>query len=497
MKKVVFLTGATGTMGFETLKKLLENQDELQTRVLARDSKKNREMLAPYLDRIEVLWGDLKDDDLLKQGVTGADYVLHIGALVSPMADAYPEETLRINYGSTLCMLKAIKELGQKDATHFVYIGTIAETGDRMPPIHWGRVGDPLKPSIYDYYALSKLYSERAVIESGLKYWVSIRQTGMMPSNEAAAGLPILSHHPANNVLEWSNAEDSGNLMRNICTMAPDRFWRKVYNLSGGVDYRQTNFTQYINQGMDERLLMEPNWMALHNFHGHYYLDADELEAVVPFRTKSYKEFMGEMNAKSYQKMQMAMQADPNFKPPTLDEMRAGFKAAISKPGGVLQFVADNDEERIKVWFGSREKYEAIPKTWDEFILYKPLDLPGKPLDRGFDETKPVEELDIADMQQAAKFRGGECLSETMVKGYLYTPLKWRCAQGHEFEACPYTVLFTGHWCQECLCGEWRFGEMAEESPFFAQVWEPLHKGEEPFRVKMVIDATDIEKLYN
>jgi len=73
MKKVVFLTGATGTMGFETLKKLLENQDDLHVRVLARDSKKNREMLAPYLDNIELLWGDLKDDDVLKQGVTGAE----------------------------------------------------------------------------------------------------------------------------------------------------------------------------------------------------------------------------------------------------------------------------------------------------------------------------------------------------------------------------------------------------------------------------------------
>lgn len=497
MKKVVFLTGATGTMGFATLVKLMENQDELHVRVLARDSKKNRDLLAPYLDKVELLWGDLKDDDILKQGVTGADYVLHIGALVSPMADDFPEETMRINYGSTLCMLKAIKELGQKDTTRFVYIGTVAQTGDRMPPIHWGRVGDPMKPSIYDYYALSKVCSERAVAESGLKYWASIRQTGMMPSNEAAGSLPILSHHPYNNVLEWSNAEDSGNLMRNICTMAPEQFWGKAYNLSGGVDYRQTNMTQYMNLGLDERQVMEPNWMALCNFHGHFYLDADDLEAVVPFRTKSYRQFMDEMNAKTYQQIQMAMAADPNFKLPTMEETRAGFKAAISKPGGVLQFIADGDEERIKVWFGSRERYEAIPKTWDECILFQPLNLPGKPMDRGFDESKPVEELDIADMKQAAAFRGGECLSETMVKGDLYTPLKWRCADGHEFEARPYTVLFAGHWCPECLCGEWKYGEMAEKNPFFAQVWTPLHKGEEPFRVKMVVDAKDIEKLYN
>jgi hypothetical protein len=160
-----------------------------------------------------------------------------------------------------------------------------------------------------------------------------------------------------------------------------------------------------------------------------------------------------------------------------------------------LQFVADGDEERIKVWFGSRKKYEAIPDTWDSIVLAKPINLPAY-LDHGFDESKPTEELDIADMRQAAEFRGGKCLSETMTKGDMYTPLKWSCAFGHEFEATPYLILFAGHWCKECDCGEWKYGEIADVNPFFAQVWKPLHEGEENYRVKMVCDAKVIERLY-
>jgi hypothetical protein len=41
---------------------------------------------------------------------------------------------------------QAIKEQKRVDEVKLVSIGTIAETGDRMPPIHWGRVGDPIKP---------------------------------------------------------------------------------------------------------------------------------------------------------------------------------------------------------------------------------------------------------------------------------------------------------------------------------------------------------------
>lgn len=493
MKKVVFLTGATGTMGRETMKKFMENKDEFLLRVLARPSEKNHKILEPYKNDVEIIWGDLKDDDKLLEGVKGADYVLHVGAFLSPFADEHPKEAMEINYGSTISMLRSIREFGQNDTTHFVYIGTVAQTGDRMPPIHWGRVGDPLKPSIYDYYALSKCAAERAVIESGMKYWVSIRQTGMMPVNPASGEYAIISHQPYNNCIEWSNAEDSGNLMRNVCLdSVPEKFWRRVYNLSNGADYRQTCASFSMSLGGDIRKTSEPNWMATGNFHGHFYTDADELEKLVPFRTKSYDQQIREI-MEGY--AEAAKAAGPDFVMPTPEQQKEHTKAVISQPGGVLQFVADGDEERIKVWFGSREKYEAIPRSWDEVVLAKPIDLPNY-LDHGFDESKPVEELDIEDMRQAAEFRGGKCLSESMTKGDMYTPLKWSCAFGHEFMATPYLVLFAGHWCKECVCGEWKYGEIADVNPFFAQVWKPLHKGEENFRVKMIADAKMIDEKY-
>lgn len=59
-------------------------------------------------------------------------------------------------------MIKAIKEQPDPDKVHFVYVGTVAETGARTYPIHWGRVGDPINPSIFDYYALSKVFWKMA-----------------------------------------------------------------------------------------------------------------------------------------------------------------------------------------------------------------------------------------------------------------------------------------------------------------------------------------------
>ena len=96
-------------------------------------------------------------------------------------------------------------------------------------------------------------------------------------------------------------------------------------------------------------------------------------------------------------------------------------------------------------------------------------------LDHGYDELKPTSELDLIDIQDAAKFRGGACLSPSMAKGDLFSPIKWRCHLGHEFDGTPNLILKAGHWCPECERTAWDYAEYAKHSSFFAQVWTPLH----------------------
>lgn len=100
-------------------------------------------------------------------------------------------------------------------------------------------------------------------------------------------------------------------------------------------------------------------------------------------------------------------------------------------------------------------------------------------LNHGYDESKKESELDISDVREAARFRGGECLSTEMKKGDLYTPLEWSCAYGHKFKASPFLVLKTGHWCPECACPPWNFDEQAKKVPFYAQIWYDDHSSDE------------------
>lgn len=474
--ETVLLTGATGNMGLEGLKLLCAHGGFL-VKVLALPTRKDKEVLKRYerLDHVSVIWGDLASYQDVKLAVADADIVLHVGALVSPMADSQPELAWKINFGGTKHIVDAILERDDRDMVKLVYIGTVAETGNRPAPYHWGRIGDPLAPSVYDNYAVSKIAAERYVIESGLRHWVSLRQTGIIHENILEVDDGIGYHQPLNNHLEWVTAHDSGRILLNICSEAiPESFWRNVYNVGGGESCRLTAFEfmdkLYRSIGVDLRDLQDPNWFAARNFHGQYYYDSDLLNDYLDFRSQDVDDIVELIKKKLPLSMRLL-----KYLPKKWLKEKIIRKQAL-KGDTPLKWISDGDEDKIKAFFGSRENYDQIP-GWDGFELIS--DPPNKKLDHGYDEEKPDEDLQLLDLQSAANFRGGVCLSTKMKRGDLQMKLTWSCAHGHEFEASPFLVLKTGHWCPKCIKPPWNFDEQARRDPFLAQVWYADHERDE------------------
>ena len=122
--------------------------------------------------------------------------------------------------------------------------------------------------------------------------------------------------------------------------------------------------------------------------------------------------------------------------------------------------------------------FDRIP-DWDTDLPQAPKWDSHQRLDHGYDENKPLSELALEDMHQAAEFRGGVCLSDQLRSGELHTPLNWECAFGHQFEMTANSVLKGGHWCPECTPPAWNFDRQARYSPFIAQVWRHQHDPDE------------------
>ncbi len=88
-------------------------------------------------DGLKIVWGDLINADDVLRAVDGCDFVLHPAALISPAADHDPWMAKKVNLDGTKNIIDAIKKQPNKgDGIKFVYVGSVAEYGDRLPPVH-------------------------------------------------------------------------------------------------------------------------------------------------------------------------------------------------------------------------------------------------------------------------------------------------------------------------------------------------------------------------
>lgn len=467
MKKRVFISGVTGTMGKSGLKHLLEHLDILEIVTLVRPSKTNKKIMSQYAGSIDIIWGDLENYDDVKKALLNVDYILHVAALVSPMADSQPNLAYSVNVGSIKNILRAISELNLSEVK-LVNIGSVAQTGSRMYPIHWGRVGDPIKASVDDYYATTKTIAERLVIESGLKYWVSLRQTGILHYGLLNLFDPIMFHQPLDNVLEWVSEDDSGRLLANICLKdLPDDFYKNVYNIGGGEKCRINNY-EFLQKMLkvigvrDIEKIFEPQWFALKNFHGQFYLDSDKLNDFLDFRRESLDDFL--IRLKKDVKLPATLL---KYVPANLTKNLI-MKKICQKPSGPLAWIKNNESEKIKAFYGSIDNFNNIP-SWDKLVVRSNY-AKKVILDHGYNEAKT--KLDFKDILKVAKFRGGYILSPPADFINLDSQLLWKCAFNHKFKASVRLVLKTGHFCPECEAPPWNYKNIAKKNSFFDQVYK-------------------------
>jgi nucleoside-diphosphate-sugar epimerase len=147
------VTGGAGFIGSHLVEALLARGKHV--RVFDDFSTGKRENLDPFLDRIALVEGDLRNIDDVRKATDGADYVLHQAALRSvPRSVDDPMSTNDVNVGGTLNVLQASKEAGVK---RVVCASSSSVYGDRDDfPLREEVDTDPMSP-----YAVSKLAGEK------------------------------------------------------------------------------------------------------------------------------------------------------------------------------------------------------------------------------------------------------------------------------------------------------------------------------------------------
>ena len=149
------ITGGAGFIGSNIVKYLL--QKGAHVRILDNFSTGKRDNIREFLSdsHLELIEGDLRNYQVVRQAVEDVDYILHQGALPSvPRSISDPVTTNEVNILGTLHVLEAAKEFKVKRT---VYASSSSVYGDTetLPKIETMPI-KPLSP-----YALAKYAGER------------------------------------------------------------------------------------------------------------------------------------------------------------------------------------------------------------------------------------------------------------------------------------------------------------------------------------------------
>lgn len=177
MADLAFLTGATGFVGANLARVLLEKG--LRVRALAR---KGSDRKAVHGLPLELAEGDLRDPASLERACAGARWVFHVAADYRIWVPD-PEEMNRSNVDGTVNVLRAAGKAGAERIVHCSSVAAVRLLKDGTPADETSEYRGP--EDIIGAYKKSKWLSERAAL--GL----------------AAEGLPVVVVNPAAPVGPW------------------------------------------------------------------------------------------------------------------------------------------------------------------------------------------------------------------------------------------------------------------------------------------------------
>ena len=290
----ILLTGASGTVGKEVLRQLCESETPYEITVFDRKTKNSNSLFSKYSTRINVVFCDISSSDDVAKVCGNKDIVIHLAAIIPPLADKDPSLARAVNVTGTSNLIECIEE--KSPGAFFLYSSSISVYGDRNKN-PWIKTTDPLIPSDRDEYAKTKIEAESLVRKSSLK-WSIFRLTAIMgPNNHKPSQL--MFHMPLVSKLEIATPNDTGRAFINAIAHT-DKLNGKIYNLSGGencrIEYRDFLSRSFEIFGLGN-LNFRENTFAGRNFHCGYYEDGDILNEILDFRRETIDDYFATLKA--------------------------------------------------------------------------------------------------------------------------------------------------------------------------------------------------------
>jgi len=193
MREKVFITGGTGYVGAVLVPKLIKKGYDVKIIDLMLFGCQGLE----NLNNLEIIKGDIRDEETLNKALEGVDYVIHLAAISNdPCSDLDPELTKQVNYEATKKLVDISK---QKLVKRFIYASSSSVYGVKQEP----NVTEDLSLEPLTIYSKTKAWSEEYVKNANDESLttVIIRSAtvcGYSPNMRLDVAVNILTDHAIN-----------------------------------------------------------------------------------------------------------------------------------------------------------------------------------------------------------------------------------------------------------------------------------------------------------
>ena len=237
----VLLTGAFGNVGWSTLKEMLNKNYNI--RIFEIKNKRNKRLANKYKKDVEIFWGDLRNYKDIEQAISNIDIVVHVAAIIPPLADKKPKFAEAVNVGGTENIVKAMENQPKKPK--LIFTSSVAIYGDRLenPLI---KTDDAPNPNDDDEYAKQKIQCEEIIKNSSLD-WAIFRLTYITSLNKLKMD-PLMFEMPLETCIEICDTNDVGLALANA--VESKKVWGEVMHIAGGERCR-ISYREYVTEMLD------------------------------------------------------------------------------------------------------------------------------------------------------------------------------------------------------------------------------------------------------
>ncbi|MBY9002268.1 MAG: NAD(P)-dependent oxidoreductase, partial [Candidatus Heimdallarchaeota archaeon] len=287
----VLLTGAFGNVGQRTLEVLLQQNHQVRCFDLKNNRNVNTELKLRKLGKYEVVWGDIRDPSTVSKIVANIDCILHLAAIIPPLAYDLPTLAYDVNVTGTTLLLKAAESC--PIPPRFIYISSIAVHGNRMkhePPTF---VDDPLDPLDYDNYAKHKIEVEKKLWNSRLP-WVILRFAAVTPFEMSWNVPDIMYNIPLEQRIELIDSRDAA--MACVNAINADVIGKTMFIGGGkGNQLYQREFVSKMLDALGLGMLPESAFKQVRSDSDYYHCDwmyTKDAQALLNFQHHTFDDFL-------------------------------------------------------------------------------------------------------------------------------------------------------------------------------------------------------------